>query len=88
MRHVPFGDSGLRVSVVGFGTAPMGSRYGAREGLRALEVAYESGITLFDTARSYGHGDAERILGRFLRGKRDRVVVSTKFGIDAPASSV
>ena len=65
----------------------MGSRYGAAEGLRALDVAFEGGITLFDTARAYGHGDAERILGRFLKGKRDRVVVSTKFGINAPRSS-
>ncbi len=75
------------MSVVGFGTAPMGSRHGTRESLRALDTAYDSGITLFDTARAYGHGDSERILGRFLRGKRNRVVVSTKFGINAPRSS-
>jgi aryl-alcohol dehydrogenase-like predicted oxidoreductase len=65
----------------------MGSRYGKRESLRALDVAYDSGITLFDTARSYGQGDSERMLGAFLRGKRHRVVVSTKFGINAPKSS-
>lgn len=87
MRYVSFGTTGLRVSALGFGCAPMGSRFGKRESLRALAAAYDSGITFFDTARSYGYGDSERILGGFLRDKRHRVVVSTKFGINAGRSS-
>jgi aryl-alcohol dehydrogenase-like predicted oxidoreductase len=46
-----------------------------------MGAAWESGITLFDTARSYGFGEAEAVLGEFLRGKRDRAVVATKYGI-------
>jgi len=87
MRYVPFGETGIVVSVLGFGCGPMGSRFGARESRRAVDVAFECGVTTFDTARSYGHGDAEGILGDFLAGKRDRVVVSTKFGIRASPST-
>jgi aryl-alcohol dehydrogenase-like predicted oxidoreductase len=46
-----------------------------------MEYAWDAGITLFDTARSYGFGDAEAVLGEFLRGKRDKAVIATKFGI-------
>jgi aryl-alcohol dehydrogenase-like predicted oxidoreductase len=49
--------------------------------LRALEAAYESGITFYDTARSYGYGESEALLGEFLRGRRNHVLISTKFGI-------
>jgi aryl-alcohol dehydrogenase-like predicted oxidoreductase len=87
MRYVPFGETGITVSALGFGCGPMGSRYGAGESRRALDAAFDSGITTFDTARAYGYGDAEGILGSFLQGKRDRVVVSTKFGIQAARST-
>jgi aryl-alcohol dehydrogenase-like predicted oxidoreductase len=46
-----------------------------------MNTAWDAGITLFDTARSYGYGDAEAVLGEFLHGKRDRVLIATKFGI-------
>ncbi len=46
-----------------------------------MSIAWDHGITLFDTARSYGYGEAEAVLGEFLRGKRERVIVSTKLGI-------
>jgi aryl-alcohol dehydrogenase-like predicted oxidoreductase len=46
-----------------------------------MGVAWDSGITLFDTARSYGFGEAERVLGEFLQGKRYRAIVATKYGI-------
>ncbi|QJR11721.1 hypothetical protein DSM104443_02803 [Usitatibacter rugosus] len=87
MRYVPFGGTGIVVSALGFGCGPMGSRFGVRESRRALDAAFDDGITTFDTARSYGYGDAEGILGRFLEGKRDRVIVSTKFGIRASPST-
>ena len=51
------------------------------EGTRAVvDAALDSGVTLFDTADTYGHGDSERFLGEALQGRRDRVVLATKFG--------
>ncbi len=56
-------------------------RVGKSASLRAMGAAWDAGITFFDTARSYGFGEAEAVLGDFLRGKRDQAVVATKFGI-------
>jgi len=56
-----------------------------KERLALLETAYDSGILHFDTAAYYGYGEAERVMGGFLRGKRDRVTVTTKFGIQPPS---
>jgi aryl-alcohol dehydrogenase-like predicted oxidoreductase len=71
----------LRTSVLGFGCGSVLGRVGRGPSLRAMERAWDAGITLFDTARSYGFGDAEAVLGEFLRGKRDKAVIATKFGI-------
>lgn len=49
--------------------------------MRALAAAYDAGINFFDTARSYGYGESETLLGEFLQGRRDKVLISTKFGI-------
>lgn len=51
----------------------------------AMQRAFENGVTHFDVARSYGFGEAEKILGEFARGRRDRITIATKFGI-LPAS--
>jgi aryl-alcohol dehydrogenase-like predicted oxidoreductase len=59
-------------------------RVGRAQALRALASAFDHGIDYFDVARSYGYGNAERVLGEFLRGRRDRCLVATKVGI-APA---
>jgi aryl-alcohol dehydrogenase-like predicted oxidoreductase len=75
------GICGVPASVLGFGCAAVMGRIGRRESLRAINAAYDGGITFFDTARSYGYGESENVVGEFLRGRRDRVVVSTKFGI-------
>jgi len=71
----------LRTSVLGFGCGSVLGRVGRRASLRAMNAAWDAGITLFDTARSYGFGNAEAVLGEFLRGKRDQAIVATKFGI-------
>ena len=72
---------GIRCSALGFGCAPMLGRVGRKASLAALGAAYDAGVSFFDTARSYGYGEAEGLLGEFLRGRREQVVVSTKFGI-------
>jgi aryl-alcohol dehydrogenase-like predicted oxidoreductase len=68
--------------VLGLGTAPMLGRVGRRESLAALESAYDVGIRYFDTARSYGWGDAEALVGGVLRRyPRDRYTLVSKCGL-------
>jgi aryl-alcohol dehydrogenase-like predicted oxidoreductase len=70
-------------SVLGMGCASLGSRVGRREGLRALDRAFDVGVTWYDVAPSYGDAKAETILAEFVRGKRDKVKICTKVGIRA-----
>jgi aryl-alcohol dehydrogenase-like predicted oxidoreductase len=81
MRTVALGDAGMRASVLGFGCSAVLGRMGRKASLAALAAAYDAGITFYDTARSYGYGESEALLGEFLRSRRDSVVLSTKFGI-------
>jgi len=74
--------------VLGFGCGAVMGRVGRKDSLRAMEGAWDAGVTLFDTARSYGYGEAEGLLGEFLRGKRQKAVISTKFGIWPQKQSV
>jgi aryl-alcohol dehydrogenase-like predicted oxidoreductase len=72
------------VSALGLGCMGMSGGYGPAqdaESLRTLERALELGITLFDTADSYGVGHNETLLGPFVRRHRARVVLATKFGM-------
>ncbi|HEY3706459.1 MAG TPA: aldo/keto reductase, partial [Terracidiphilus sp.] len=57
-------------------------RVGRNESLRAMHLAWQSGMSLFETAPSYGFGEAESLLGGFLSGKRDRITLVTKYGIE------
>jgi len=77
----------LRTSVLGFGCGSVLGRVGRGASLRAMSTAWDAGITLFDTARSYGYGEAEAVLGEFLRGKREQAIVATKYGIPPQAPS-
>lgn len=72
---------GIQSSQLGFGCAPVMGKVSKKDSLSAMAHAYEAGINHFDIARSYGFGEAEAVLGEFIRGKRDKVVVATKFGI-------
>lgn len=74
----------LTVSALGLGCMGMSEFYGGAdraENLRTLDRALELGVTFFDTADMYGPYTNEELLGEWLRGKRDRVVLATKFGI-------
>ncbi|MCT9078264.1 aldo/keto reductase [Streptomyces fulvoviolaceus] len=90
MRYRTLGERGPAVSVVGLGGNNFGSRLD-EEGTKAVvHAALDAGITLFDTADMYGgfgsgdgsRGDGERLLGAALKGRRDGVVLATKFGME------
>lgn len=87
MRTVFVSCLDREVSALGFGCATLGSRVSEAQGLRALHAAFERGVTWVDVAPSYGDGEAEEILGRFLAGRRDRLVICTKFGAPRPVVS-
>lgn len=73
------GASGLKVSEICLGTMTFGRDTDEREAQRIVEVALDAGVNFFDTANSYIRGASERLLGRALKGKRDRAVVASKF---------
>lgn len=81
MRTITLGYAGMSSSVLGFGCSAILGRVGRKASLAALGAAYDTGISFFDTARSYGYGESESLLGEFLRNRRDSVIISTKFGI-------
>lgn len=80
MRARPLGHGGPEVSVVGLGTNNFGMRIDYDATVAVIDAALDSGITLFDTADIYGQGMSEDFIGRALEGRRDRVVLATKFG--------
>ncbi len=71
---------GLTVSVVGVGCNNFGWRLEAWQVADVVDAAIEAGITLFDTAESYGDGQSEKFLGLAVGRRRERVVIATKFG--------
>jgi aryl-alcohol dehydrogenase-like predicted oxidoreductase len=88
MRTVCIAPLDRHVSAIGFGCASLGSRISAKNGQRAIARALDHGVTWFDVAPPYGDGNAEALLGQSLRGRRDKVVICTKFGIAPPRVSL
>jgi aryl-alcohol dehydrogenase-like predicted oxidoreductase len=82
MEKVKLGSQGAMVSRMGLGCMGMSEFYGVRndeESTATLERALELGVTFLDTADVYGFGDNEELVGKAIRGKRDRVFLATKF---------
>lgn len=91
MKYRKLGETGIRVSEVGFGAWGIGGRtagatsYGDTDdalSLRALRRALDLGITFFDTSSAYGAGHSEVLIGQAVAGRRDKAVIATKAGYD------
>src|SRR5262245_35737591 len=86
MQTRPLGNTGLRVSSLGLGCMGMSHGYGPpgdeQEMIALIRAAVDLGITLFDTAESYGPYINEELVGKALSPIRDQVVIATKFGFD------
>ena len=87
MEYRLLGGSGLKVSALSFGTGTFGGQgeffkaWGSTdvaEARRLLDICFDAGVNLFDTADIYSYGHAEEILGKALEGKRDKALISTK----------
>ena len=86
MKTHKLGSGGLEVSAIGLGCMGMSFAYGTpeerdeRESIATIHRAIERGVTFFDTAEVYGPYTNEELLGRALKGRRDGVIIATKFG--------
>jgi len=85
MQYRKLGNSGIDISVVGLGCWAIGGwAWGGtdeKESIKTIKEAIDLGINLIDTAPIYGFGCSEEIVGKAIKGKRDKVVISTKFGL-------
>jgi aryl-alcohol dehydrogenase-like predicted oxidoreductase len=84
MKTRQLGKDGPEVTVVGLGTNNFGARADYDQSLAVIDAALDEGITLFDTADIYSAGTSEEFIGRALDGRRDKVLVATKFGKPMP----
>ena len=82
MGHIELGKSEIKISKIIMGTWQAGKQMWTgisdEDSKKAIEAAFDQGITTFDTAEMYGKGHSERILGQVLKNKRDKVVLATK----------
>jgi aryl-alcohol dehydrogenase-like predicted oxidoreductase len=87
MDYRQLGRSGLKVPVLSLGTGTFGGgneffqRWGqtdVRQAKRMIDLCLDAGVSFFDTADVYSEGKSEEILGQALKGRRDKVLISTK----------
>jgi aryl-alcohol dehydrogenase-like predicted oxidoreductase len=83
MRHRKLGNSSLTISAIGLGCMGMSEFYGPRneeESVATIHLALDQGVNFLDTADVYGIGHNEELVGKAIKGRRDDIVLATKFG--------
>lgn len=92
MEYRRLGGTGLRVSTLTLGTRPFGGHQRPEVGTisvasarRLLDIAIDAGVNMIDTADVYGFGNAERTVGEIIKGRRDKVLIASKFGTQISA---
>jgi len=83
LREIVVPGLAVKTPAVGFGCSSLTGTDPSNAN-RVLQTAFDAGVRHFDTARYYGYGEGEGILGRFLKSRRSEVTISTKFGIEPP----
>src|SRR6516162_4541780 len=81
MKYRQLGKSGIKVSEIGFGAWQLGGGFGKQddaEGIKCVHRAMELGVNFIDTAAVYGDGHSERLIGKAVEGKRDKVAIASK----------
>ncbi|MFP3904836.1 MAG: aldo/keto reductase [Armatimonadota bacterium] len=81
MEYVQYGNSGLQVSKLCWGAMNFYQRVDEDTAIQSVHTALDQGINFFDTADAYGRGEGEKMLGKALKGRRDGVVLATKFWV-------
>ncbi len=86
MEFTQIGNTGIRASRIGLGTWAIGGwMWGGADddaAVATIHRALDSGVTLIDTAPAYGQGHSEEVVGRALKGRRDRAIIATKVGLE------
>jgi D-threo-aldose 1-dehydrogenase len=83
MRAIAVPGIDIQIPAVGFGCSGLAS-VGEKNALQLLGTAFDTGVRHFDVARYYGYGEAEGLLGTFVKSRRAQVTITTKFGIEPP----
>lgn len=86
MQYRTLGNSDIKIPVIGLGAWAIGgdSQWGANDdsvSIRTIETAIDAGVTYIDTAPAYGLGHSEEIVGKAVKGKRDKCIIATKCGL-------
>src|SRR5690554_30006 len=78
MQYKKLTGTSLQVSQISLGTMMFGSQTSQEDSFKIMDYAFEQGVNVFDTANVYNQGDSERIVGTWIKGKREQMILATK----------
>lgn len=84
LKAITLAGTNITTTALGFGCNDLLGNKTQAQGLRLLEAAYDAGVRHFDVARKYNFGEAETLVGLFAQGRRDKITITTKFGMQPP----